>query len=67
MNFFPRYTDKSIIDRISLLSQYASGVYTSQDSDFLTFITLSDDIYEKFEKKQLWQLKLIEALCLVNR
>lgn len=67
MNFFPRYTDKAIIDRISLLAQYASGAYTSQDSDFLTFIMLSDDIYDKFENRNLWQLKLIEALCTVNR
>jgi len=37
------------------------------DSDLLTFITLSDSIAEKYNEDKLWQHKLIEALCRVNR
>ena len=35
--------------------------------DVADILDVRPTIYEKFEKRALWQLKLIEALCMVNR
>ena len=67
LNFFPQYSQTSLDERVELLACYASGAYTSQDSDAYTFLKLSSSLIEKHNKGELWQQMLIKALCRVNR
>lgn len=67
LSFFPHYSLSNINDRILLLSEYASGVYTSMNSDAYTFLSISTKLNKEFKDGNLWQQWLIKALCRVNR
>ena len=66
MNFFPRYSQRSILDRISFLAQYASGVYCDQNADSFMFLGLSEKLIDDYNKDKLWQEVMIKALCRVG-
>lgn len=67
LNFFPLYSLSNINERIKILAYYASGVYTSQNSDSYTFLDISNTIIKEHNEGKLWQQYLIKALCKVNR
>lgn len=66
MNFFPQYSQRVIIDRISFLASFASGVYCSPTSDCYSFLALYDKMARDYNEGNLWQQVLIKALCRVG-
>ena len=67
LSFFPHYSLANINERIKVLACYASGVYTSQNSDSYTFLDVSNGIIKDYNNGKLWQQWLIKALTKVNR